>query len=109
MAVSQDTPDTVHGLDAEAPGRVDAFVSYAREDIAFIRRLDEALHARGKSTWIDWKDIPPTADWRAKVRAGIDAAGAFVVVLSPSVLASEMCDEERIHAVDGNKRIVPLL
>lgn len=111
MTGLQDTPDTLRGLaaDAEAHTRVGAFVSYAREDIAFVRRLDEALRARGTSTWIDWKDIPPTADWRAKVLAGIDAAGAFVVVLSPSLLGSEMCDEERVHAVDGNKRIVPLL
>jgi WD40 repeat protein len=111
MTGLQDAPDTLRGLaaDADAHTRVGAFVSYAREDIAFIRRLDGALRARGKSTWIDWKDIPPTADWRAKVRAGIDAAGAFVIVLSPSALGSEMCDEERVHAVDGNKRIVPLL
>src|SRR5436190_987265 len=88
MAVSQDTPDTVHGLDAEAPGRVDAFVSYAREDIAFIRRLDEALetdlawadaHARllvrarewrlhhhGSSYLLRGRDLRAAEDWLAR-------------------------------------------
>ena len=44
----------------------DVFVSYSRKDIAFARILHEALVERGLETWIDWQDIPPTADWLAE-------------------------------------------
>ena len=34
-------------------GRPDVFMSYAREDQAFVRRLCEALAARGKDVWVE--------------------------------------------------------
>jgi hypothetical protein len=40
----------------------DIFVSCAREDQGFVRRLTEALAERGKRSWVDWADIPPTAE-----------------------------------------------
>jgi hypothetical protein len=39
----------------------DVFISYAREDQDFVRRLTDALTERGKKAWVDWADIPPTA------------------------------------------------
>jgi hypothetical protein len=52
----------------------DVFVSYAREDGEFVHRLTEALSARGKRSWVDWADIPPTAEWMSEIRVAIDAA-----------------------------------
>lgn len=89
--------------------RDDAFISYSRKDREFVTRLFEALIARGKRVWVDLEDIPPTADWRAKVAAGIEAAKALVFVLSPDSIASTICDEELDRAVALNKRIVPIL
>ena len=45
----------------------DIFVSYSRKDIAFARILHQELNARDLETWIDWQDIPPSADWLAEV------------------------------------------
>jgi dipeptidyl aminopeptidase/acylaminoacyl peptidase len=90
-------------------GRPDLFISYAREDAAFVRKLDAALRAGGKDVWVDWEDIRPSADWRAKVRSGIESARVFVVVLSPELVVSEVCREELAHAVASNKRIVPVV
>ena len=90
-------------------GPPDAFISYAREQKEFARRLVDAVRARGKTVWIDWKDIRPTADWRAEVRSAIEEARAFVFVLGPDSLASEICEEELVHAVASNKRIVPVV
>jgi len=87
----------------------DAFVSYSRADEAFVRRLEAALRERGKDVWVDWHDIPATADWRAKIYAGIDASRAFVAVLSPDLVASAICREELEHATRSNKRLVPIL
>ena len=53
--------------------------------------------------------IPPTAEWLAEVYAGIEAADAFVAVISPDSLASDVCALELEHAIEHNKRIVALL
>ncbi len=90
-------------------GAADVFVSYSRADEPFVRRLDAALRERGLDPWVDWEDIPPTADWLARVHAGIDAARAFVAVLSPEQVASEVCREELARASAANKRLVPIL
>ena len=46
----------------------------------------------------------PTADWRARIFAGIEASRTFLAVLSPELLASEVCAEELAHATASNKR-----
>ena len=85
------------------------FISYAREDQEFVRQLHDALSAAGRDVWVDWGDIPLTADWRREIDAGIDAADAFVVVLTPDWVASQPCQAELDRAVAGGKRLVPLL
>jgi hypothetical protein len=87
----------------------DVFISYSRKDSAFVRRLHEALTAAGRDSWVDWEDIPPTAQWRSEIYAAVEAADAFVFIISPDSLASKVCGEEVAHAVQHNKRIIPLL
>jgi WD40 repeat protein len=85
------------------------FVSYAREDAAFVQHLSRALAERDKTIWVDVKDIPPTAEWRAEVEAAIESTDAFIAVMSPESLRSAVCASELAHAVEHNKRIIPLL
>jgi WD40 repeat protein len=94
---------------SDAPAAPDVFVSYSRTDEGFVRRLDAALRQRGKDVWVDWEDIPATADWRARIFAGIDSSRTFVAVLSPELLASGICREELEHATLSNKRLVPVV
>ena len=94
---------------AAGAGTPDVFLSYAREDADFVRTLDAGLKARGKDVWVDWDDIRPSADWWVTIRAGIDAAKTFVVILSPELVSSEICREELEYAVASNKRVVPVL
>jgi len=92
------------------PDRPDVFVSYAREDEQFVlTRLVASLEAREKSVWIDRKDIPPAADWRERIERGIEAARAFVFVLSPDSLISDQCGQELRQAITANKRLVPVV
>ena len=65
------TGDGVPAGGSAVVGRPDLFISYAREDSAFVHQLDEALEEREKVVWVDWQDIRPSADWRAKIEAGI--------------------------------------
>ena len=87
----------------------DVFISYSRRDQDFVRRLHEALVGAGRETWVDWEGIPPSAKWMDEVRAAIDAADAFVFVVSPDSAGSPVCRDEADHALAVGKRIVPVV
>lgn len=87
----------------------DIFISYSRKDKEFVRQLWEALIQANQKTWVDWNDIPPTANWREEVYLGIEAANNFVFVLSPHSSSSKVCSEELLHALDQGKRLVPIV
>ena len=71
--------------------------------------LCPALKRRGKNVWVDLTDIPPAADWRERVRQGIEASKAFVYVISPDAARSAECTRECQEAVQMHKRLVPVL
>ena len=52
----------------------DVFISYSRKDIEFAQHLHQELESRDREPWVDWRDIPPTAEWLDEVYAGIQAA-----------------------------------
>jgi WD40 repeat protein len=87
----------------------DVFVSYARQDQSFVRLLVQGLAERGKRAWVDWADIPPTAEWMAEIDAAIVSSASVVAVLSPDFCASEVCGTETQHAAEAGKRIIPIL
>ena len=87
----------------------DIFICYSRRDASFVRRLSEALEQAGKDIWVDWQDIPPSADWMERIYQAIENARTFVLVLSPDSLESEVCERELAHAAAQNKRILPLV
>ncbi len=86
----------------------DIFISYSRKDVAVAQRLQEALSQRGKDVWIDLENIPPSAEWMARIEQAIDASGAVVVLLSDHSLRSTVCGQEVQHAVERRKRLVPI-
>jgi len=87
----------------------DIFLSYSRKDIVFAKRLDAALKAVERDVWVDWEDIPPTADWLTEIYSGIEAANTYVFVISPDSLTSPVCTKELEYAVKNNKRLVPIV
>ena len=87
----------------------DVFISYSRKDKAFVTRLHDALNVRQRDTWVDLEDIPPTSEWREKIRAGIEGARAFIFVLSPDSVVSDECLKEVKSAVAGHKRLIPVV
>ena len=89
--------------------RFDVFISYSRDDEVFVRRLYDTLNEKERRAWVDWKGIPPTADWMAEVFAAVESADNFIVVLSQASLASEVCAREIQHAVKCRKRLVPFV
>jgi len=89
----------------------DAFISYARRpaDQRFVDELCQQLEARGKKVWVDRTDIPPGADWLARITRGIEGASSLLFVLSPDSAASPVCRRELEIAIEQNKRIIPIL
>ncbi|HEY9881022.1 MAG TPA: TIR domain-containing protein [Leptolyngbyaceae cyanobacterium] len=87
----------------------DVFISYSRKDKEFVQVLHRALTESQYETWVDWEDIPLTADWWEEIKAGIDAADTFLFVITPDSIASKVCGDEVDHAVTNHKRLVPIV
>src|SRR5215204_4785829 len=87
----------------------DVFISYSRRDSEFVSGLNEALEKRDYDVWVDLENIPPTAEWLAEVYSGIENSNVFVFVISPDSIASKVCQQELAHAVEHNKRLVPIV
>src|ERR1700752_964055 len=86
----------------------DIFISYARKDIDFAGKIVQALAENDLDTWIDWKSIPKGEDWGQEIYRGIEEADAFLFLISPDSVMSEMCNKEIAHAVKNGKRILPI-
>jgi WD40 repeat protein len=87
----------------------DVFVSYSRRDGEFVRRLVDALGERGKEAWVDVEGIRDAEVFPERLRSAIEESDGFLFVISPDAVASEYCEQEVEHALELNKRIVPLL
>ena len=87
----------------------DVFISYSRTDKPFVQKLHDALTQHQKSLWVDWEDIPESAEWRAEIQAGIEKADSVVFVLSPDFLVSFECMMELEFAEEFNKRLIPIV
>jgi hypothetical protein len=84
------------------------FISYAREDQTYARKLAEGLRQRGLEVWMDDRIDFGDRWWQTIVQA-IDASSAFVVVMTPDAEKSEWVEREVLVALDEDKPIFPLL
>ena len=74
-----------------------------------MRRLHDSLLARSYDVWVDWEDIPPSAEWFAEIRTGVRNADGFIYVISPDSISSDICARELDNAVEQNKRVIPVV
>jgi WD40 repeat protein len=93
---------------ADTQEPVSLFISYAREDLTFVRALRSELPSVGAEPWFDLEDILPTADWWDAIQKAISKVTALVFVLSPYSLGATdgWCLRELTHARDCGKRII---
>jgi WD40 repeat protein len=87
----------------------DAFISYAREDQDFARRLHAALVDAGHSLWVDWESIHPSSDWFKEIAEGIDQSDAVIFVVTRNSVHSKECRAEVEHGSRAEIRIIPVL
>jgi WD40 repeat protein len=88
---------------------VDVFISYSRDDSTIGRAIHTALKATGRDLWMDFTSVPLTAEWWKEITDGIELAEQFVFLISPSSVASPICNLELEYARSLNKRIVPVV
>ncbi|HRF94489.1 MAG TPA: toll/interleukin-1 receptor domain-containing protein, partial [Aggregatilineales bacterium] len=87
----------------------DIFISYSRDDKAFVQQLHEAFSQEKQDIWIDWESIAPSKAWWDEIKRGIAIANNFVMVMSPNSMSSPICHMEIEHARILGKRIIPVL
>lgn len=85
------------------------FISYSRKDSAIAHKLMAAFQSVDLDVWVDWEDIPPAVGWLDQILQGIEQADAFVFLVSPDSIKSEVCNVELEHAHKNAKRIIPIL
>lgn len=85
------------------------FVSYSRKDSETVDHIVARLNKDGLDVWIDREDIKGGELWHESIVEAIDRAYAFVLMLSPSSLASDNVRKE-VDVAEGSKReLVPVL
>ena len=81
---ARDVPEAVRGA---------VFLSYASEDLASVRAIDEALRAAGIAVWFDKSEkerrLQAGDDYGARIKRNIELCSVFVPVISRHALASE--------------------
>ena len=87
----------------------DVFISYSRKDMAFVRRLSDALEQRQREAWVDWEGIRPTEEFMLAIYAAIEGTNTFIFILTPDSVGSEVCAKEIAHATKHNKRFIPIV
>ncbi len=94
---------------AAADKKTKVFVSYAREDLAFVERLEAALNARGIMPLIDKTEIYAFDEWWKRIETVISQADTFVFVISHDSIASKVCRKEVDFVQSLNKRLAPIV
>lgn len=85
------------------------FISYARADSAFARRLVEDLSEYDLALWLDVINIPKGANWDIEVQKGLDSSDLMLVLLSPDSVNSQNVADEWSYFIEKNKPVLPLL
>jgi hypothetical protein len=85
------------------------FISYSRKDKKTALSLHDDLEFRGIDSWLDSKDIPAGQKWLDEIKAAIQGASFFLLLLSPAALDSEYVAMECEVALQMGKQIIPLL
>ena len=85
------------------------FLSYSRQDVAFVTRLADDLNAQGVSPWLDQRDISFGKRWDNTIEQALQDCDIVLVVLSPEAVASENVRDELGYALDLGKHVMPIL
>jgi hypothetical protein len=89
------------------PGQI--FISYSRVDTEFVTRLINDLSRQGLNIWMDQRNIGAGQRWDSIIQDALESCDIFMIVLSKYSVESENVLDELSFAINGNKRIIPIL
>lgn len=85
------------------------FISYSRVDTNFVTHLIDDLTKQGLNVWLDQRNIGAGQRWDNTIQQALESSDLFVIVLTPSSVASENVLDELSYAINARKRIIPIL
>ncbi len=96
-------------LDASQDPYPDVFISYARRNGDFARKLRDALQYEGFSVWLDINEIDMGTQWLNEILEGISNTQNFVYLKSPHSTISKVCNQELKQALDKHVMVLPVV
>jgi hypothetical protein len=84
------------------------FISYARQDAALARAVEDALRARGVETWSD-RELTVGSRWALEIQDALNEASAVLVLVTPASLQSNWVSQEWSAAIATSKRVIPAI
>lgn len=103
----------VEPLPDQIEGKRDVFISYKRENAAFVTRLYEELDRHGISAWVDLSKLHKEAgeEYQEKIRKAIESAQYFLLIYTEhegcSIEGSKfIIKNELAYAVEKGKKIL---
>lgn len=90
------------------PSSPQIFISYAREDEKFVRRLANDLKEAGFRTWWDRK-IPAGKSFPRYIEDNIADSHYCLVILTPAAVRSEWVESEYLTAYELGLHVFPIL
>ena len=87
----------------------DIFISYAREDSEFVRKLVDSLQADNREVWVDFNDIPFGTEWWEEIVEAIEKSPVGIFVISEDSIESQYCSLEIAQLFQNQKKMVPIV
>ena len=91
----------------------DVFVSYSHKDAPFVRRLVNALEARGIKAWYDSEVLRVGENFMRQIGDALEQSRYFLLVISPDYLAGQWTSFELGVALGAastrGTRVLPVL
>lgn len=110
MNVVMNESAQVPQVDREPAEKIKVFISYSRQDGAFVGQLvDNLTSSHEIHVFRDTNDILPTEEWKKRLEKLIGQADTIVFCLSQASAKSHVCAWEVQFAESLNKRIAPVL
>lgn len=85
------------------------FISYSREDRAFVDRLSQDLRSGGVATWQDTKEIAAGENWRLAIEESLRSASAMLYVASAASSHSHWMAKEVQAFSSRGTRVIPVI
>ena len=85
------------------------FISYSRQDLAVVQRVEQALTANGFSVWRDQESLYGGQQWPKEIGEAIATSDYFLLLWSNNAADSHFVEFEWTTAIALGKAIIPCL